>query len=165
MDSYSDFYENRMLKSEYQLERYIKSYLSRNDKPCQFCQSDNLEISDIEFDGRRAMCDQEVVQLQLVFSKDENGQIEVRTGGTRYLPNSFLPEAFKLIDKAIANTPNSEFEEKPIGNIRFVVSTGFIGNDNERTNRLEQFSFVGFSKEDTIDYVAQIKSQILRNHR
>jgi hypothetical protein len=161
--SNSDLIENRLLKSAYSLERYVKDQLRESNQPCQFCGSNNLAISDIEFDGKKAMVDSNVDQFQLVLSKIANGQIEIKTGGSQYLPFEFLPEAIKVIEDAIQGTALDEFEEKQVGTVRFVVSTGFIGNDEFRTNRLEQFSYVGFSKQSLLNMVRQIKTQILQN--
>jgi hypothetical protein len=162
MDSFEDFSENRLLKSEYQLGKYVVKYLNERGKPCQFCQSTNLEISNIEFDGIKALVGRNIDQFQLVISKHENGQVEMKPGGSQYLPKGFLNEAFELIDKAQLDTPMSECEEKSIGNIRIVVSTRTIGNDDYRTNRLEQFSFVGFDKETIVNMIDQIKSHIIK---
>ena len=162
MNSYEELFEDRLLKSEYQLEQYVKDHFRETNNPCEFCKSYNLEISDIEFDREKALVGSNVDQFQLVITKDGDGEIDVKTGGSQYLPSGFLNEAFDIIETAIANTPKNEFEEKYIGNIRFVVSTGFIDNDSFRTNRLEQFKFVGFSKEKTANIVSIMKSRIIR---
>lgn len=164
-NGYSDFFENRMLKSEYDLGKYIKTYLKNNDKSCQFCRSNNLEISDIEIEGRKASIGREVTQFQLVITKYENGQIAIKTGGSQLLPKGFMTEALRLIEQAIKETPKSEFEEKHIGNVRFVVATGFIGDDDHRTNRLESFSFVGFDKDTVESIIGDVKLQLIKtNH-
>ncbi|KAA3437663.1 hypothetical protein [Rufibacter hautae] len=161
-DSYSDFYENRLMKSEYQFQTIIKDYLKKNKKSCPNCKSYNLEISDIEFDSKNALVGRRIDQIQLVLMKHENGQIEIQTGGTQYLPTGFLKEAFKIIESVLLDTDKTEFEEKKIGNVRFVVSTRFIENDDYRTSRLEQFKFVGFDKETIVRAVTQIKGQMVK---
>jgi len=161
-DSFEEFYEGRRLKSEYQLSQIIIDFLKSSKQPCQFCGSYNLEINEIEFDGKQALVGQDVDQLQLVISKNQNGKIDIRTGGSQYLPKGFLKESIEIMEKAIEKAHDSEFTDKQIGNARFVVSTGFIGSDDYRTNRLEQFSFVGFSKKDLRDMVGHIKSQMVK---
>ena len=154
MSPYSNFIENGILKSEYQIQRYLKNNLSKKTETCQFCQSYNLQISDIEFGGEKAMCGHEVVQFQLKISKEKNGEIYSETYGTRLLPNSFVSNAFKLIENAIANTSQSEFEEKQIGYISFVVSI----------SGLEQFNFVGFSIEEIMENVKDMKTRMLKTN-
>jgi thioredoxin-related protein len=165
MDKYSDFFENNRLKSEYSLGRYISSFLFENNQGCDFCDSFNLEISEIEFDGIKSKITRDIDQFQLVISKHENGKIEIETGGSINLPYEFLNEAFKLIEDSVISTNENYFEEKHIGNIRFIVSTGYLGNNHFRTNRLEHFSFVGFRKDALEDYAKQIKLQMLDSNK
>ncbi len=156
------FFENRLLKSEYALGKHLKSLLQENNLPCQFCGSNNLDIRDISIEGKKALISNESDQMQLVLSKHESGDIEIKTQGSKYLPKDFMPIAFDLIQQAIQETHDSEFEEKHIGFVSFVVSTGYIGNDDYRTYRLEQFSFVGFNKVELGDLVGQMKNQMLK---
>jgi hypothetical protein len=162
IDPNDSFIENRIRWSEYKFEMYIKKFLKANNKPCFFCGSNNLEINDIQLDGKSVSVSQKTDQLQLVFNKRPDGQVETRNGGSVYVPDGFLKEAFVIIENTITNTPNNEFEDKKVGSTRIVVSTGFIGNDNYRTTRLEQFSFVGFSKDLLLRILASIKPQLIK---
>jgi hypothetical protein len=162
-ENLSNFYENRLLLSEFKFARYIKNNLIKKKQPCEFCSSNNLEIYDIKFENKKVLIDQTVDQFQLVIWK-KNEEIGVNPGGTRILPNGFLTEAFKIIKNAIEESNDLDYEEKKTGNVRFVVSTGFIGHDKVRSQRLEQFSFVGFKKNELITLINQISEEMLKHN-
>lgn len=153
--SSTNFIENRTLMSEYALGRYIKNYFSEIKTLCQFCGSPNLDIFEIEVNDKKAKIDGDLTQFQIVITH-ENGIVDAKTGGSRRMPRGFLKDAFSIIENSIQEIPENEFEEKHIGSVRFVVSTGFIDNDDYRTNRLEEFSFVGFSKKMIVEMVSEI---------
>ena len=154
------FIENRILISEFELANYIKEFYEEENKTCPSCGARNFDFSEIEIAGKKAKIGEDVDQFILVIMKHENNQIELKVGGSKYLPKGFVPEAFELIEETFHSIPSHEFESKRIGNLRFVVSSGFIGNDANRTNRLEQFSFVGFDKAQIQDLFDQLKPQL-----
>jgi len=150
-------YENRYFKSEYQLTLFVQRYIDEVAIVCQNCGSNNLHISDIHIEGKAVLPGENTTQFQLVVIKHEDGQIELKTGGSKYLPEGFLKEAFQIIEDAINEPPEHKFENGNWGNARFVVATGFIGKNVARTNRLEQFNFVGFDKALLVEKVMQAK--------
>ena len=84
-----------------------------------------------------------------------------RQGGFGVVPYAFYREAFQLIQEHLNSLSEKEFEEKQVGMVCIVVSTGYFGRNENRTTRLEQFRFVGFSKSEIIEILAAVKPQLL----
>lgn len=159
-EPYTHFITDRQLEPDYKIGQFIRESLISQGENCQFCGSKNLDIGEIVFGGINSLPGNEVDQLQLVMDKDGDN-IELRTGGSQYLPNGFYSEAFQLIEKHLATIPEREFEEKQMGMVRIVVSTGYIGHDDYRTTRIEQFKFAGFRKSKVVEIIEAIKPQLV----
>lgn len=153
------FFEKGIMKSEYITAQNILTILDKGEDACDHCGSTNLEISNIEIDGKSPNINPNATQFKLFISTTPSGDVAIKNRGHQYIPPGFLPEAFELIEKIISEIPANKFEEKNTGHIHFTVSTININNTSDRRNQLEHLSFAGFSEQQIAKFIS-----IARNH-
>ncbi|QKG55565.1 hypothetical protein GKZ68_02280 [Hymenobacter sp. BRD128] len=134
---YKDLLEDKLLKSDYKLVKYVMSNLSERNFKCPFCDSKNLDVNSIAIDNKRALIDNTVTQLRLVLVKNKNGEIEMKKDGSEYFPPGFSKRAYELMKKALMETPINEFEQKQTGLIKLIISSRYTNSELSWAARLK----------------------------
>lgn len=157
------FFEDGTLKPEYALSEAIINFLPKSDLLCNYCGSNNIEISKIEFDGKSPKIEPSAKEFQLSIFTTQDGEIRIKNSGNIYLPHDFVGEAFNLIESVIRCISFEKFEKQDKGHIHMSVSTRYIGDALERINRFEKLSFAGFSKDDVLMYINTAKNHFIKS--
>ena len=153
-----ELFDGEKLKSEYELNKFVVEFLKETNQPCEFCNSYNLDILDIEYDGIKAYDRSETFfnQIEVIIKKRGDGQdsVDIEKG----FDEDFMRKVIDTVINEVKYISNSLFEEKSKGHIRFIVSRK--RGEVKDVFRIERFNFAGYTKDQILNLLKLIKENL-----
>jgi hypothetical protein len=143
-------------KAEYEMVTQIENWRQQQGETCQFCDSHNVEILDVEVNGR-ALYDyqrlgnecMEKREYMLMFNIDKSGaQIDIRHGGSQKPPTKFVHDAIIDILETMSERPKETYAPQLKGNFFICVTGSYDYASEEYENRIQRFRNAGITKEE-----------------
>jgi hypothetical protein len=168
----TDFERNPKLQfrdylTEFEIMENIEDWIDENDIVCDFCESNNLDLIDIELDNQKLY---EFSKLDnycttnnssffiLNLSKTAN-QIEIKTGGKKFIEKILQTNFLKKIINTVKTRPNNNFYEQLKGSC-FICVSGKKDSLSLDEIIVESYTTVGLSRQEIYDSIITIANQL-----
>jgi hypothetical protein len=158
---------NYLSKTELNLVKMVETWREQEEATCDFCNSTNVEILDIDVNGEPAYDFDRLVQrtntkgeYMLMFNIDKSlDNIRLRPGGSPKLEFHFAKTAIQTIITFIASLPTSYFKAQARGNF-FISLTG-----SHLKVQIERFRNSGISKDEIFQALKPSLDQVGVDYR
>ncbi|MFM9947493.1 MAG: hypothetical protein ACKV1O_06100 [Saprospiraceae bacterium] len=155
-------------KTEFEVMALIENWREQDNHTCDFCDSGNVEILEIEVNDERLYDYEKIVErcqeegeYMLQINIDKMGaDINLTPGGSQRFDQNFLKQAFFDIYETIINRPDSQFKLQYNGNMFICVTGGTNFIDNQPHTRIETFRSAGLLKEQILNAIQEFIDEI-----
>ncbi|RTY69030.1 MULTISPECIES: hypothetical protein [unclassified Flavobacterium] len=168
----TDFERNPKLKlrdylTEFEIMESIEDWLDDNDIVCDFCESNNLDIIDIELDNQKLYdfnkldnyCTNNNTSFFILNLSKTVNQIEIKTGGKRFIEKILQTNFYKKIINTVQTRPNKDFYEQLKGSF-FICVSGKKDSMSLDEIIIESYTTAGLSRQEIYDSLNTIANQL-----
>lgn len=154
-------------KSEYELMLLLEKWRAEDGYRCEFCGSDNVEVSEIDVDGHKLYnltslrdksdADGSYVLYLKSDKGPENDDLKLWQYPTLTWP--FLSEAFYQIKGVFARRADSTFKSHPRGFFFICVSVKPASTPLESTFTIQKLSYGGVCKQEVLSGIEALEEK------
>jgi hypothetical protein len=151
-------------KTEYEIMLMIEKWREQDNKACEFCGSNNVEVREVEIDSESLYnydrlvkrCQHDAESMFMINIDKRDSEISLREGGSSSIPYDFLKESINTIEEII-NTRPYDFVPQIKGNFLICLTGGFDFINNKTVIRIERYRSIGLTREEILNQIENFK--------